>query len=69
MLILPERIKLTFDMLKNTAAFDSTGHPALTTNAGYSEKLPVGMMIIGKKFDEATVLRVARAFEKIRDAK
>ncbi|XP_076091284.1 urethanase-like [Mytilus galloprovincialis] len=66
---LHEIIRLTFDMIKNTAPFDSTGHPALSINAGFSEGLPVGMMIIGKKFDEATVLRVARAFEKIRDGK
>lgn len=64
-----EIIRLTFDMIKNTAPFDSTGHPALSINAGFSEGLPVGMMIIGKKFDEATVLKVARAFEKIRDGK
>ena len=29
--------------------------------------LPVGMMIVGRKFDEATVLNVAYAYEKIRD--
>ena len=52
---------------KNTAAFNVTGHPALSINAGFSEGLPVGMMIVGRKFDEATVLDVAYAYEKIRD--
>jgi amidase len=28
-----------------------------------SDGLPVGMMIIGKQFDDATCLRVAQAFE------
>ena len=45
-----------------------TGHPALSINAGFSDGLPVGMMIVGRKFDEATVLNVAYAYEKIRHA-
>ena len=56
-----------YDNSKNTAAFNVTGHPALSINAGFSEGLPVGMMIVGRKFDEATVLNVAYAYEKIRD--
>ena len=56
-------------MIKNTGPFDSTGHPALTINAGFSEGLPVGMMIIGKQFDETSVLQAAYAFEKLRDGK
>ena len=51
----------------NTAPFSVTGHPALSINAGFSEGLPVGMMIVGRKFDETTVLKVAFAYEKIRD--
>ena len=34
----------------------------------FSDGLPVGMMIVGRKFDEITVLNVAYAYEKIRDA-
>ena len=44
-----------------------TGHPALTINAGFSDGLPVGMMIVGRKFDEATVLNVAFSYERLRD--
>ena len=47
--------------------FNVSGHPALTINAGFSDGLPVGMMIVGRKFDEATVLNVAYAYETIRD--
>ena len=54
--------------LINTCPFNLTGHPALSINAGFSEGLPVGMMIVGRKFDETTVLNVAFAYEKIRDA-
>ena len=51
----------------NTLPFNLTGHPALSINAGFSDGLPVGMMIIGKMFDEVTVLKVAHAFEQLRD--
>ena len=29
-----------------------------------SEKLPIGLQIVGRRFDDATVLRAARAFEQ-----
>ena len=56
-----------FELVVNTSPFDVSGHPALTINAGFSDGLPVGMMIVGRRFDEATVLNVAYAWEKIRD--
>jgi amidase len=52
------------EMLANTAPFDVTGHPACSVPAGLADGLPVGMMIVGRQFDDATVLRVARAFEQ-----
>lgn len=61
------RMKNAFGMVKNTGPFNSTGHPALTVNAGLSEGLPIGMMIIGKHFDDETVLQVAHAVETVRD--
>ena len=56
-------------MVPNTPAFNLTGHPALSINAGFTkeENLPIGMMIIAKHFDEANLLKIARAFEKSRD--
>ena len=55
-------------MTQNTSPFNFTGHPFLTINAGYNEdKLPIGLGIIGKHFDEETVLAYAYAFEKERD--
>ncbi|MGO9384460.1 MAG: amidase [Mycobacterium sp.] len=49
----------------NTAPTDITGHPAISVPAGLVDRLPVGMMIVGKRFDDATVLRVADAFESL----
>lgn len=54
-------------MFKNTAPFDASGHPALSINAGFAGKLPVGMMIVGKQFDEVKVLDVALAVERLRE--
>ena len=51
-------------MLPNTAPFDVTGHPAMSVPCALSNGLPVGMMLVGRRFDEATVLRAAHAFEQ-----
>ncbi|MGQ0618999.1 MAG: amidase [Panacagrimonas sp.] len=53
-----------FEMLGNTCPFDATGHPAISINCGFSEGLPVGMMLIGKHWDESTIYRAAQAFEQ-----
>ena len=58
-----EVIGRALEMIANTCPLDVTGHPACTVPAGLADALPVGMMIIGKRFDDATVLRVAHAFE------
>ncbi|KAJ8319366.1 hypothetical protein KUTeg_004457 [Tegillarca granosa] len=62
-------VDLSVGMNTNTSPFNATGHPAFTITAGFLDGLPVGMMIVGRMFDELTVLQVARAYEKIRDAK
>jgi Asp-tRNA(Asn)/Glu-tRNA(Gln) amidotransferase A subunit family amidase len=52
--------------MDNTAPYNATGHPALTINAGFSSTephLPIGMMLVGRQFDDVTVLRLAHAYE------
>ena len=50
------------------APFNLTGNPALALPTGFaSTGLPLSMQIIGKPFDETTVYRVARAYEKATD--
>lgn len=39
------------------------GVPALSVPCGFAEGLPIGLQIIGKSFDESTILKVAHAFE------
>jgi aspartyl-tRNA(Asn)/glutamyl-tRNA(Gln) amidotransferase subunit A len=50
-----------------TVAFNMSEQPALSINCGYSDEgLPIGMQIIGRRFDDLGVLRVAAAFEAMR---
>ncbi|MGE0825557.1 MAG: amidase [Candidatus Binatia bacterium] len=53
-----------WNMLGNTAPFNMTGHPSLSIPCGKSNGLPVGLMLTGRHFDDATLLRVAHAFEQ-----
>jgi amidase len=62
-----EIIARAFEMLANTAAFDITHHPAMSIPCGLSDGLPVGMMLVGKAFDEATIYRAAYGFEQAGD--
>ncbi len=49
-----------------TFPFNMTGHPAATIPCGWSnDGLPIGMQIVGKRFDDMRVLQVSRAFEEI----
>src|SRR6184192_772441 len=60
-----EYVARALEMITNTAPFDVTGHPAVTVPAGMSAGLPVGMMLIGRHWEDATVLRAADAFQKL----
>lgn len=47
-----------------SAVFNVTGHPAMSILTGFDERgLPLNAQVVGRYFDEATVLRVAQAFE------
>lgn len=59
-----EVIERALDMLNNTSPFDVTGHPATSVPAGAANELPVGLMFVGKRFDDAAALRSAHAFEQ-----
>ena len=49
-----------------TFPFNLTGHPAASIPCGWtSDNLPIGMQIVGKRFQELLILQVSKAFEEI----
>ena len=50
-----------------TIPVNLAGLPGMSIPCGFSEGLPVGLQIIGKPFDEATMYQLAAAFEEATD--
>jgi amidase len=61
-----EYVAWTSEMSQNTCPFDVTGHTAMSVPCGMSGGLPVGMMLIGRHWEDGAVLRVADAFEQLK---
>ncbi len=50
-----------------TFAFNMTGQPAASVPCGFTrDGLPIGLQIVGRRFDDVTVLRASAAFEAAR---
>jgi aspartyl-tRNA(Asn)/glutamyl-tRNA(Gln) amidotransferase subunit A len=47
-----------------TTPFNVTGAPALAQCIGFEDGLPLSMQVTGRPFEEATVLRIAHAYEQ-----
>jgi aspartyl-tRNA(Asn)/glutamyl-tRNA(Gln) amidotransferase subunit A len=45
--------------------FNLTGQPAISVPCGLTDGLPVGLQIVGRRFEDATVLRAAACFERL----
>ena len=56
-----------FEMVTNTSPFDVTGHPAMSIPCGMSDGLPIGLMLVGRHWNEATIYQAAHAFEQSGD--
>jgi aspartyl-tRNA(Asn)/glutamyl-tRNA(Gln) amidotransferase subunit A len=51
-------------LIHHTIPFNLTGQPALTVPCGFSDKrLPIGLQIVGRPFDEPTVFTIGHAYE------
>ncbi|MFX1478207.1 MAG: amidase [Promethearchaeota archaeon] len=49
-----------------TFPFNFTGHPTATIPCGWTgRKLPIGLQIVGKRFQELLILQVSKAFEEV----
>ncbi len=52
-----------------TVAFNMSEQPSASVNCGFdAEGLPIGLQIVGRRFDDVGVLSLARAYEEIRSA-
>ena len=53
--------------LRATVPWDLTGSPAISVPFGWSSKgMPIGVQVVGRHFDELTVLQAAKALESHR---
>jgi amidase len=57
-------IDLAFENIDNTCPFNLTHHPAITVPCGIAEGCPIGLMLVGRHFAEATLYTAAHAFEQ-----
>ncbi len=66
-LSISERVTRGWAVLANTYPTDMTGHPGLTIPAAEGGGLPAGVMLIGRRFDDARLLALARTYERRHD--
>ena len=62
-------IDTALNMQANTCSFDVSGHPAFTLPCGRKSGLPIGLMLVGRHFDETTLIKLASAIEASSDWK
>jgi amidase len=56
-------------MLGNTCVFNLTGHPAISVPCALEDGLPIGLMLTGRHFEDATLIAASAAFEAAIDWK
>ncbi len=59
-----EQILRAVENIVNTAPTNISGHPALSVPCAMSQGLPIGMMMIGRHGEDATILRLADALQR-----
>jgi len=56
-----------FPHIGYTVGFNMSGQPAVSVNGGFDAGgLPIGLQIVGRRFDDLGVLALAKAYEAIR---
>lgn len=62
-----QRSGQAFEHICFTVAANMSDQPAISVHAGTTAAgLPIGLQVTGKRFDDLGVLRMARAWEKMR---
>jgi aspartyl-tRNA(Asn)/glutamyl-tRNA(Gln) amidotransferase subunit A len=63
-----ERIGVRAALVGMNRPANFTGHPAISVPCGFTrDGLPIGLQLIGRSFDESTLLRIAFAYEQTHD--
>ena len=57
------------NMVGNTCPFNLSSHPAMSIPCGVEDDLPIGLMLVSKRFDETSIFRAAHNFEQNTDWK
>jgi len=61
----PQEItRRSWEPTRNTCPFNVTGHPAISLPCGMEDGRPIGMMLVGRHYDESTIYRAAASFER-----
>ncbi len=64
----PQEItRRSWEPTRNTCPFNVTGHPAISIPCGMADGRPIGLMLVGRHYDESTIYRAAAAFERSGD--
>jgi aspartyl-tRNA(Asn)/glutamyl-tRNA(Gln) amidotransferase subunit A len=59
-----------FEHIGFTVAWNMTEQPAASINCGFTEAgLPIGLQIVGRRFDDLGVLRLAQLYENVREVR
>ena len=64
---LPAYLDHCWRNITNTCQFNLTGHPAISVPCGLSDDKPVGLQLVARHWDEASLYRAAHAFEQAGD--
>jgi amidase len=62
-----EVTRRSWEPTRNTCPFNVTGHPAISIPCGMEDGRPIGLMLVGRHWDEPTIYRAAAAFERSGD--
>jgi amidase len=63
-LSISQRAMRGWAVLSNTGPMDSTGHPAISLPAAEADGLPVGLMVVGRHFEDDRLLALAQTYEQ-----
>lgn len=64
----PLNLKVVKDDISYLAPFDLTGTPALSICCGFTAQgMPIGLQLIGRGFEETTILRAAHCYQELTD--